>query len=292
MLQCQRLALLQPAQEVLLRPVEIWLLVHFRAAFARRHRQRSNVHAIGLGTLQQRHMPQRRRLRLENRHQVAQHGIVGADLAWIAPAVDQARRLVERGVDEMGRAPQLRRRVPALGGIGQIDRNVTGAVELARLAPRQRDHLASTGSAEMPQGSASHQTGGAGHHNLLARHSHVLRCDCPALPSRSGRSAAVRRVMTRCPLNVQFGPRGDQARVLRTCVVRDGRSDALDSWEPIGHPARGSGYSDFDRAQKRGFFRGPGFRYQFSVGRRRQESDNQDRCASSIKRHKNREGSA
>ena len=212
MLQCQALALLQPAQEVLLRPVEIRLLVHFRAAFPRRHRQRSNMHAIGLGTLQQRHMPQRWRHRLENRHQVAQHGVIGADLVWIAPAIDQVRRLIERGVDEVGRALQLRRRVLALGGIGQIDRDVTGAVELARLAPRQRDHLASAGSAEMPQGGASHQTGGAGDHNLLACHSHVLRCDCPALPSRSRRSAAVRRVMTRCPLNVQFGPKGDQAR--------------------------------------------------------------------------------
>ena len=137
------------------------------------------MHAIGLGALQQRHMPQRWRRRLENRHQVAQHRIIGADLAWIAPAIDQVRRLIERGVDEVGRAPQFGRGVLALRGIGQVDRDVAGAVELARLSPRQRDHLASAGSAEMPQGGASHQTRGARDHDLLARHSHVLRVRLP-----------------------------------------------------------------------------------------------------------------
>ena len=102
MLQCQRLALLQVAQEILLRPVEIRLLVHFRAALARRHGERADVDAIGLGALQQRDMPKRRRNRLERRHQIAQHRVVDVDLLWIAPAVDQVRRLIERGVDEMG----------------------------------------------------------------------------------------------------------------------------------------------------------------------------------------------
>ena len=73
------------------------------------------MNAIGLGALQQRHMPERWRRRLESRHQVAQHRVIGADLAGIAPAIDQVRRLIERGVDEMGRAPQLRGRVLTLG---------------------------------------------------------------------------------------------------------------------------------------------------------------------------------
>ena len=213
------------------------------------------MHAIGLGTLQQRHMPQRRRRRLENRHQVAQHRVIGADLVRIAPAIDQVRRLIERGVDEMGRAPQLGRRALALGGIGQVDRDVTGAVELARLSPRQRDHLASAGAAEMPQGSASHQTRGARDNDLLACHSHVLRCDCPALPSRSGRQRGSPPRHDSLPAKrASTLVEGATIREsLRTCVVREGRSDALDSWEPIGHPARGSGCPDFDRAQGRGF---------------------------------------
>ena len=73
------------------------------------------MNAIGLGALQQRHVPKRRRRRLERRHQVAQHRVVDGDLARIAPAVDQVRRLIERGVDEMGRALQFGRGVPALG---------------------------------------------------------------------------------------------------------------------------------------------------------------------------------
>ena len=122
MLQCQScLALLQPAQKVLLRPVEIRLLVHFRAAFPRRHRERANMHAIGLGALQQRHMPKRWRRRLENRHQVAQHRVIGADLVRVAPAIDQVRRLIERGVDEMSCALQRRPRHAGIGP-GRSDR--------------------------------------------------------------------------------------------------------------------------------------------------------------------------
>ncbi len=74
------LPLLQLAQKVLLRPVEIRLLVHFRAAFPRRHGERTDMHAIGLGALQQRHVPERWRDRLERRHQVAQHRVIGSDL--------------------------------------------------------------------------------------------------------------------------------------------------------------------------------------------------------------------
>ena len=94
------------------------------------------MHAIGLCALQQHHMAQRRRRRLENRHQVAQHRIIGADLALVAPAVDQARRLIQRSVDQMGSALQLHRDAFALGSVGQIDLNVAGTVENARLSPR------------------------------------------------------------------------------------------------------------------------------------------------------------
>ena len=79
------------------------------------------MNAIGLGALQQRHMPERWRNRLEHRHQVAQHHVIGADLVWIAPAIDQVRRLIERGVDEMGCALQRRCGLRALRRIGQVD---------------------------------------------------------------------------------------------------------------------------------------------------------------------------
>ena len=188
-----RLALLQLAQKILLRPVKIRLLVHFRAAFPRRHLERADMDAIGLGALQQRDMPELRRGRLERRHQVAQHRVIGVDLVLIAPAIDQIRRLIERGVDEMGCALQFGRCTRALGGIGQVDRDVTGAVELARLAPRQRDHLASAGAAEMPQGGVSHQPRGA-RDDYLFGHSHVLRCDlCLTRPALAEVKSAPRQ---------------------------------------------------------------------------------------------------
>ena len=74
------LAVLQLAQEMLLLPVEVRLLVHLRAVFARRHGERADVHAIGLGALQQRDVAKLWRDRLERGHQIAQHQVVGADL--------------------------------------------------------------------------------------------------------------------------------------------------------------------------------------------------------------------
>ena len=61
------LALLQLAKKVLLRPIEVRLLVHFGAAFPRRHREWADVDAVSFGTLQQGDVPKRGRHRLENR---------------------------------------------------------------------------------------------------------------------------------------------------------------------------------------------------------------------------------
>jgi hypothetical protein len=72
------------------------------------------VHAIGFGALQKRHVPERWRYRLERRHQVAQHRVIGSDLVHVAPAVDQTWTFVERGVEKMGCTLQLRRRTRAL----------------------------------------------------------------------------------------------------------------------------------------------------------------------------------
>ena len=62
-------------------------------------------------------------------------------------------------------------------GIGQVDRDVAGALQFARLAARQGDHLASSHTAEMPQGGVSHEPGRARDDNLFDGHSHVLRRD-------------------------------------------------------------------------------------------------------------------
>jgi hypothetical protein len=52
--------------------------------------------------------------------------------------------------------------------IRQIYLNVTGAMEIARLSPRQRDHLA--GAAEVSQRGASHQPCRARDNNFPGRH--------------------------------------------------------------------------------------------------------------------------
>jgi hypothetical protein len=110
------------------------------------------------------------------RHQVAQNLVVGAYLIWIAPAVDQVRRFIKRGIDQMRCALQFRCGIGTLGCYGKVDRHMARAIELARLAPRQRHDLASIQCAEVPQGGVSHQPGRAGDHYLLVGH-FQLRCD-------------------------------------------------------------------------------------------------------------------
>jgi hypothetical protein len=70
-----------------------------------------------------------------------------------------------------------------LRGFGQVDLDVPGAEELARLAPRQRHNVASTGRAEVPQCGISHQSGRARDHHFLPCHA-LLRRQLPAFSIR------------------------------------------------------------------------------------------------------------
>jgi hypothetical protein len=100
---------------------------------------------------------------------IAKHPVIGSDLALVAPAVDQVRRPIKRGIDEMGGAPQWRRRAGAVRGVRQIGLNITSTMEIARLSGRQRDDFAS-GRAEVPQGGVSHQPGRARDDDFLVLH--------------------------------------------------------------------------------------------------------------------------
>jgi hypothetical protein len=70
----------------------------------------------------------------------------------------------------MGCALQFGRYPRALGGIGEVDRDVAGAVQFTRPAAGQRDDLGSAGRAKMPQSGVSHESRRAGDNNLFARH--------------------------------------------------------------------------------------------------------------------------
>ena len=273
------LALLQFAQKILLRPVEIRLLVHFRAAFARRHDERTDVNAIGLGALQQRDVPKLRRGRLERGHQVAQHQIVGADLVRIAPAVDQVRRFIERGIDEVGGALQFGGDAHALRRVGQVDRNVAGAVgaraACAATAPQPRIRQ----RAEVPQGGISHQPGRARDHDLLVR-----PFQAPAAIFRLS-LADDRRTASACVLafgrvRADFADSTPAIAHRRRSQLRASAAFALDYRSPIGPSCPRS----FVR-QNQGFER-PDFNHQSNVGHRRNKKRHQDRCPSSRYRHK------
>ena len=87
MLQCQALPCCKFAQEIFLRPIEVRLLVHFRAALARGHGERANVDAIRFRALQQRDVAERRRDRLERAPSDC-----AASHRWFGSAPDRASR--------------------------------------------------------------------------------------------------------------------------------------------------------------------------------------------------------
>jgi hypothetical protein len=105
-------------------------------------------------------------------------------LPLIAPAVDQVRPLIERRVDQMGGAGEFIGCTSTLRGVGEIERHVTRAIQLARLAPRQRDHLDGGITCEMPQGGVAHETRRTCDHDLLACHRNHSSRRRTALPSR------------------------------------------------------------------------------------------------------------
>ena len=92
------------------------------------------MHAIGLGALQQGDVAQRRRGALDRAEKVAQHQVVGADLLVFLPARDQARPLVERGIDQVGDAGELGAEPAAGCSVGEVERMPSRAESLVRLA--------------------------------------------------------------------------------------------------------------------------------------------------------------
>ena len=81
----------------------------------------AEMHAIGLGALQQGDVPQARIARLHRIHQVGQHRRVGGDLVGLQPALAELRLLEQRAVDDAGDAAQRRQRRAAGLRIRQVD---------------------------------------------------------------------------------------------------------------------------------------------------------------------------
>src|SRR6185312_3569789 len=158
------------AEVVFLRPVEIRLLPHLRAAFARRNDQRTHMRAVGFGTLKQCYMTQSGCRGTQRSQQVAQHPVIDADLFLITPAVHQARKFEQCRIDQMGHVAE-----PAGNGLTgsfilQVQRNEPRAMCINRLPPGQRDHAGIRLVREMLQRGISDQAGCSRDQNGLARH--------------------------------------------------------------------------------------------------------------------------
>ena len=129
------------AQVVLLKPVEIVVRVA-RRPFARRHGDRPQMHAVGLGALQQRDMTKRipRRERFD---EIAQHRQIGGHLLARAPSLDQVRPLLKRRVDQVRDLRQPRERLAARRFVHEVERQMSDPVGVAdpRAAPGNRHRL-------------------------------------------------------------------------------------------------------------------------------------------------------
>ena len=195
------LARLPGAQIAFLVPVEVRLLVHLRAVLACRHRERTDMHAVGLGALQQGHVAEPRGDLFEGAEQVPQHRLVGPDLLVFLPARDQPRPLVECGIDEMGDAGEPGRESGAGIGVGEIERRPARAECLVGTAARDGDHLAARLACEMLHGGIADEAGGAGDQDFSGRHGtdwkgmsgatafRTIRCRGRTLPKCAGDTA-------------------------------------------------------------------------------------------------------
>jgi hypothetical protein len=187
------------AQEAFLVPVEVRLLVHLRPVFARRHGDRLHMHAIGFRALQQGHVLQRRLL--DRRKEVGQHRRIGLDLLLLAPARNEPGTFVEGGIDQMGRAREVRRQCRTSRSIGKIERQPMRTERVVGLAPRERHDVAVWLRAEVFHRSIAHEAGRAGNYDFLChrkpvsrRHAHLHTHRRPVLcRDRSGLRAALRR---------------------------------------------------------------------------------------------------
>jgi hypothetical protein len=73
--------------------------------------------------------------------QIAQHQIVGTDLAFVAPTLDKAGEFEQRGIDEMGHAGESAEHRAAPRGIGQVERNETRTERFSRGAAGHGDDI-------------------------------------------------------------------------------------------------------------------------------------------------------
>jgi hypothetical protein len=107
---------------VFLPPVKIGLVARFIAVLAGRYGYRSDMRAVGLRSLEERHVTERSRFgkRIE---EIPEHPVVGFDLICIVPTVDQRGLFVERGIYEVGCVGVLQGELPALRSVPKVDRD-------------------------------------------------------------------------------------------------------------------------------------------------------------------------
>ena len=109
------------ADVVLLQPVEVLVLIA-RETLSCRHGHGVHVHAVRLRALQEAHVLQPLGRLRQRVHQVLEHRQIRVHLIALLPARDEARLLVDRGVDDVGDVGQLAERLLARVCVAQIHR--------------------------------------------------------------------------------------------------------------------------------------------------------------------------
>src|SRR5205085_1251084 len=105
-------------------------------------RKRTDMYAVGLSALQQRHVAQILRVPFERVEQVAEHALVGLDLLAFPPAGNQSGTFVQSGVYQMRNVGQARGKLLGRGSVGQVHWSEARTMNNVGRPPRQGDDVA------------------------------------------------------------------------------------------------------------------------------------------------------
>ena len=127
------------------------------------------VHAVRLGALQQRDVLHR--AEVERVEDVAQHRCVPLHQLLLVPARQQARTLLERGVDEVGDPLELAEHPAARCGVREVEGEQADPGEVRWQRAGHAHHVEPTDSAELLERRVTDQPRRAGNENsALAGH--------------------------------------------------------------------------------------------------------------------------
>ena len=134
------------------------------------------MRAVGFGALQHRDVLQVCGHGFERLEQVDQHAAVGLHLLRVDPALNQARFLVHRRIDDVCHLAHLAEDLGAACGVGQIDRHEAHAVLAVRRAAGNGHYIPVRQAGKMSDCGIADQTRRSGNEHGVLCHTKPSLC--------------------------------------------------------------------------------------------------------------------